>query len=111
MTVKEQPFISKNNTKKVNDKREEMRIACHQPVQVWMSDNTSIIMTALNYSMKGIGISGSVYQVIPHVGEELRIHFKLETSGAREIDVNGIVKHIHLDGGEYYLGLAVSTQL
>ena len=109
MTVKEYQELNKKNLKKYTDKRSEMRIDCNQPVQVWMQDNTSILMTAQNYSMKGVGISGSVYQVIPHVGEELRVHFKLEKAGAREIDVNGIVKHISLDGGVYYLGLAVST--
>jgi len=109
MTVKEYQATNKSSVKNTKDKRSEMRINCDQPVQVWMEDNTSILMTAQNYSMKGVGISGSVYQVIPHVGEELRVHFKLEKAGAREIDVNGIVKHISLDGGVYYLGLAIST--
>ncbi len=92
------------------DKRSEVRISCKQPVQVTMWDNTKILMTALNYSMSGVGISGSVYQIIPHVGEELKIHFTLETSGSREINVAGIVKHINLEGGIYYLGLAVSVR-
>lgn len=88
------------------DKRCEARIACKQPVQVVMSDSTTIFMTALNYSMGGVGISGSVYQIIPHVGEELEVHFTL-SAGSREINVAGTVKHISLDGGVYYLGLAI----
>lgn len=89
------------------DKRSEARILCNQSVQVIMSDNTSIVMTALNYSMSGVGICGSVYQIIPHVGEELKIHFTLEAAGCREINVAGIVKHINLNGGIYNMGLAI----
>jgi len=90
-----------------SDKRSEARIECKQSVQVIMPDNTQLDMTALNYSMGGVGIKGSVYQVIPHVGDKLKIHFTLDAKNSRQVDISGIVKHINLDGGTYYLGLGV----
>ena len=89
------------------NKRSEMRIRCDKPIQVIMSDETKMLMTALNYSMGGVGLIGSVYQVIPHVGEQLKVHFTLNGADARQVDVSGIVKYINLNGGTYYLGLGV----
>ena len=89
------------------DLRLEKRIECNKPVQVIMSDATSLVMTALNYSMGGIGITGSIYQVIPHVGEQLNVSFTLDTADSRQVNVNGIVKYINLDGSTYYMGLGL----
>lgn len=87
------------------NKRNETRIACNKPIQVITSDETSIQMTALNYSMGGVGITGSIYQVIPHVGEQLNVHFTLDAAKLRQVNIDGIVKHINFNDGVYYLGL------
>lgn len=89
------------------NKRSEARINCNKAVQVFLSDETQMNMTALNYSMGGIGVTGSVYQVIPQVGEKLRVLFTVGESSARNVDVSGTVKHINLNGGVYYLGIAL----
>ena len=89
------------------DKRCEKRIDCSKQVQVIMSDATSVQMTALNYSMGGIGITGSIYQVIPHVGEQLTVNFTLDAKKARQVNISGTVKYINLDGSTYYLGLGL----
>jgi len=89
----------------MQNKRQEMRIACNKSVQVLMANNTSLLMTVLNYSMNGVGISGSIYQQIPHVGEQLNVSFILNTTSSRQVDINGVVKYINLDGGVYYLGV------
>ena len=89
------------------NKRSEMRIDCNKSIQVVTSDKTIIKMTALNYSMSGVGITGSIYQVIPHVGEQLKVNFTLDAANLREVNIRGIVKHIDFNGGEYYLGLGL----
>lgn len=89
------------------DKRSEMRIGCNKPIKVVTSDETSMLMTAMNYSMGGVGITGSIYQFIPHIGEQLKINFTLDGVNDRQVNVDGIVKYINLDGGIYYLGLSL----
>lgn len=89
------------------NKRTETRIGCNKPIKVIMADDTSMLMTALNYSMGGVGATGSIYQVIPQVGEQLNMHFTLDTMNSREVNINGIVKYINLEGGMYYLGLGL----
>ena len=89
------------------EKRQEMRIACNKPVQVMMANSTPLLMTALNYSMSGVGITGSIYQLIPHVGEQLNVRFTLDATELRQVNINGTVKYINLDGGVYYLGLGL----
>jgi len=89
------------------DKRQEMRIACNKSVQVIMANSTTLLMKALNYSMSGVGITGSIYQAIPHVGEQLNVSFTLDTADSRKININGVVKYINLEGAEYYLGLGL----
>ena len=69
-----------------------------------MSDATSVEMTALNYCMGGVGVTGSMYQVIPQVGEQLNVNFTLDS---RQVNINGVVKYINLEGGLYYLGLGL----
>ena len=86
------------------DKRIEARIKCNKPVQVLLSDATSLVMTALNYSMGGVGITGSIYQIIPNVGEQLNVNFTLDN---RQVNINGTVKYINLEGSVYYLGLGL----
>ncbi len=88
----------------INDKRSETRINCHKTVQVIMSDATSVEMIALNYCMGGVGVTGSMYQVIPQVGEQLNVNFTLDS---RQVNINGVVKYINLEGGLYYLGLGL----
>ncbi len=89
------------------DKRQEARIACNKSVQVMMANSPPLLMTALNYSMSGVGITGSIYQVIPHVGEQLNVSFTLDATELRQVNINGIVKYINLEGGVYYLGLGL----
>lgn len=89
------------------DKRQEMRIACNKRVQVIMANSNSLLMTALNYSMSGVGITGSIYQMIPHVGEQLNVSFTLDTTDSRQVNINAVVKYINLDGGVYFLGLGL----
>lgn len=89
------------------DKRQEVRIACNQSVQVLMSSSPPLLMTALNYSMGGVGITGSIYQLIPHVGEQLNVSFTLDATALRQVNITGFVKYINLDGGVYYLGLGL----
>ena len=89
----------------MQNKRQEMRIACNKSVQVIMATNTSISMTVLNYSMRGICISGSIYHQIPLIGEQLSVSFILNTMTSRQVDINGVVKYINLDGGVYYMGV------
>ncbi len=89
------------------NKRRETRIACKQSVQVIMENNAPVEMTALNYSMSGVGITGSIYQLIPHVGEQLNVSFTLDAANTRQVKINGVVKYINLDGGMYYMGLGL----
>lgn len=89
------------------NKRSEIRIDCNKPIQVVTSNETAIEMTALNYSMGGVGITGSIYQIIPHVGEQLKVNFTLDAANLRQVNLDGIVKHINFNGGEYYLGLGL----
>jgi len=89
------------------NKRNETRIGCNKPIKVVMPDNSSMLMTALNYSMGGVGATGSIYQVIPQVGEQLKMNFTLNAANSREVKINGIVKYINLEGGVYYLGLGL----
>lgn len=89
------------------DKRKETRIACNQSVQVLMANSAPLLMTALNYSMNGIGITGSIYQLIPHVGEQLNVSFTLDATALRQVNIHGFVKYINLQGGVYYLGLGL----
>lgn len=89
------------------NKRSEVRIDCNKPIEVVTSNEVSMLMTALNYSMGGVGITGSIYQAIPHVGEQLNIHFTLDSENTRQVDINGFVKYINLNGGTFYLGLGL----
>ncbi len=89
------------------DKRKETRIACNQSVEVQMVNGAPLLMRALNYSMNGVGITGSIYQLIPHVGEQLNVSFTLDAAKLRQVNINGIVKYINLQGGVYYLGLGL----
>ena len=89
------------------NKRSEARIDCKKPIDVVTSNDISMVMTALNYSMGGVGITGSIYQAIPHVGEQLNVNFTLDSENSRQVDINGIVKYINLDGGIFYLGLGL----
>jgi len=89
------------------EKRQEVRMECHKSVEVMMLNSEPLLMTALNYSMKGVGITGSVYQIIPRVGEELNVSFMLGVTTSRQVNIHGIVKYINLDGGMYYLGLGL----
>lgn len=89
------------------NKRQEVRIDCEKQIKVKSSNESTMSMTALNYSMKGVGITGTIYQAIPHVGEELNINFTLDSDSERKVNVTGIVKYINLDGGAFYLGLGL----
>mgnify|MGYP002266147488 CR=1 FL=1 len=89
------------------NKRNEMRIGCNKLIKVVMSDGTSMLMTVLNYSMGGVGVTGSIYQVIPQIGEQLKMNFTLDAGNSREVKISGIVKYINLEGGVYYLGLGL----
>lgn len=89
------------------NKRSEMRINCNKAIQVVTSNDIAMNMTALNYSMGGVGITGSIYQVIPHVGEQLKVNFTLDTASSRQVNIDGTVKYINFIGGIYYLGLGL----
>ncbi|MBN4080223.1 PilZ domain-containing protein [Beggiatoa alba] len=89
------------------NKRQESRIKCNKPVEVIMSDKTRLAMTALNYSMRGVGVTGSIFQVIPYIGEQVKVSFTLEANDPRQVCITGYVKYIKFDGGVYYLGLGV----
>jgi len=92
---------------RLTNKRSETRIECNKPVSIQMFDKTTITVTALNYSMGGIGIMGSVYQIIPQIGEKLSVFFTLGSDDKKKLTIIGTVKHIHLDGARYYLGLGI----
>lgn len=89
------------------NKRSEMRMNCNKPIKVTTEDETSMLMTALNYSMGGVGITGSIYQAIPQVGEQLKVNFTLGGDNFRQVNIDGTVKYINLDGGIFYLGVGL----
>lgn len=84
------------------ERRTHSRVSIKRTVLIELSDGSSIIASATNLSIKGIGV---MYPAPAELGSRLTLHFKLPFNrNICKLSLRGLVRHSHLCGQEYYIG-------
>jgi hypothetical protein len=88
----------------MDEKRGLARVKFDDPIYMRKENGEEIATTALNYSLRGVGVYCSAP---PAVGEVLDLKFYVNCSDRpREVHMRGKVKHIHQYKDVFFTGLA-----
>ncbi len=88
------------------ERRKYTRLESKQEISV--SNNAQQVweMRVRDYSMRGVGIAGTIYTKLPSLGEKLSVKFAVKVNNnQRNINMTGTVRYIELQGVNFHMGL------
>ncbi|RJQ23100.1 MAG: PilZ domain-containing protein [Nitrospiraceae bacterium] len=91
----------------MKEQRKYIRVPVDRPVMVVLSNGSEVKTKMINISVEGLAV---LHPAPAEIGTELGFIFTLPCkSGFFEVNVKGVVRHYHLQGVNYYIGIELTN--